>query len=159
MANYTKNDLDVKLLDENQRVEYEFEFLKHDIYENLDANKTAEGIASLRKSQKSFGEMMSSKDEEAGEKYRIADKILMVAMMCSMIALLVLVLVFFVIKVYNIFKDPDGENSEKMDEAGKFIFKIILTFILLLVILFLVYKGLYYIINNIKVSRKFLHTV
>ena len=53
MAKYTKNDLDVKLLNENERVEYEYEFLKHDVHDNLEINKTVEGIEMMRKSQKS----------------------------------------------------------------------------------------------------------
>jgi hypothetical protein len=157
MANYTKNDLDVKLLDENQRVEYQFEFLKHDVHENLDINKTVEGIEHLRKSeQKGFADLMSMKDEQAGDKYMIADKIMMLLMMASLIATLVLVLTYVILFVYNIVRSEERKN---VNEEMTFIFRITVMFILLLVILYLTHKGLFYIINNIKVSRNFLNRV
>ncbi len=160
MANYTKNDLDVKLLNENERVEYEYEFLKHDVHDNLEINKTVEGIEMMRKSQKSFGDMMSTRDEEAGEKYKITEKILMIMMMASVIAVIILIFVYILLQVYNIMRKKDEEGRiSVVPFMMDFIFKITLTFMILLVILFLSWKGCFYIINYIKITRNFLHTV
>ena len=157
MAVYTKNDLDVKLLNNNERVEYQFEFLKHDVHENLDLNKTVESLEYLKNSQnKDFGDLMSSKDEEAGEKYRITEKIIMIMMMASLCAVAILVMVYIILQVYTMVR---RKNKDIIKAKLNFIFKITLTFIVLLLILYLIHKGIFYINNKIKVSRKFLHRV
>ena len=166
MANYTKNDIDVKLLNKDQRVEYQFEFLKHDVHENLDLNKTVQGIDYLRKSQdKGFKELMVEKDEEAGEKYRIVDKVLMIIMMCTVMAILILALVYIGMQLFKIvmrFKNRKfggGVNLSEIEEKLQFIFLMVLAFILLIVLLLFANKGFYYVINYVKMSRKFLNRV
>ena len=171
MANYTKNDKDVQLLNQNQRIDYQFEFLKHDVHENLDINKTVQGIEYLRKSQdKGFKEMMVEKDEEAGEKYRISDKVLMIMMMCTVVAVIILLLVYIALQFYKIVVkikmrhfNFDGEDNtgllKAMEEKLQFIFVMGLAFILMIVLLLIANKGFYYLINYVKMTRKFLHRI
>jgi hypothetical protein len=169
MANYTKNDMDVKLLNNDQRVEYEFEFLKHNVHDNLDLNKTVQGIDYLRKSQdKGFKRLMVEKDEEAGEKYRIVDKILMILMMVSVLSILILGLVYIGMQVYKIVMrikmhrlglGQDANLISNIEDKLQFVFVIVLVFILLIIMLLIANKGFNYVINYIKVTRKFLHRV
>lgn len=123
MAKYTENDLDIKYLDEYDRVNYNFELLKFDVDKSQEISEGASSVKIFTDSNK-LGNMFKSPT-------KFTTGIFVLAVFIMFIMLIIFLLVMLIVNIIN------SSENELRFEVLKMILIYFITALVILIILYI----------------------